>query len=53
MGYILNIKTHIQGSQVLILSSTSVLFGPTTVQMPNLALIENEIDYSVDSEIAG
>ena len=35
-------KTHIQVSQVRVLASTSVPFRPTTVQMPNLALIETK-----------
>jgi hypothetical protein len=34
---------HIQVSQVRILVSTRVPFRPTTVQMPNLALVETKL----------
>ncbi len=35
-------KTHLGHLNVLILASTSVPSRPTTVQMPNLALIETK-----------
>ncbi len=35
-------NAHMQVSKVRILASTSVYFGPTTVQMPNLALLETK-----------
>jgi hypothetical protein len=43
MGHLLKIKyKHIQVAQVYIVASISVPFRPTTVQMPNVALIETK-----------
>ena len=40
-------NTHLGHLNVRILASTSYLFRPTTVQMPNLALIETTSSISV------